>query len=86
MAQKDYATAENDYQQAIAVSPAACRRIGLCSPISTVAASTGPMWTAAIQNCVNAAAKNPHSGVALYDGAGVLIASNRDPVLAAQNA
>jgi hypothetical protein len=37
----------------------------------------------AIQNCVSAAAKDPGSGVALYDGAGVLIASKRNPQLAA---
>ena len=34
---------------------------------------------AAIQNCVSAAAKDKNSGVALYDGAGVLIAAKRNP-------
>lgn len=38
----------------------------------------------AIQNCIAAAARDPHAGVALYDGAGVLMRSNRDPALAAR--
>ena len=38
----------------------------------------------AIQSCVAAAARNKDTGVALYDGAGVLIAAKRNPQLAAQ--
>ena len=38
----------------------------------------------AIQNCVSAAARDKQAGVALYDGAGVLTESNRDPALAAK--
>jgi tetratricopeptide (TPR) repeat protein len=83
MAQKDYTTAENEYRQA-----------------ATVATEPADYWTvladfyrkrqrwsdldAAIQNCVSAAAKDKNSGVGLYDGAGVLIAANRNPALAAQ--
>jgi tetratricopeptide (TPR) repeat protein len=83
MAQKDYTTAENEYRRA-----------------ATVASEPADYWTvlaefyrkrqrwsdldAAIQNCVSAAAKNRKSGVGLYDGAGVLIAANRNPSLAAQ--
>jgi tetratricopeptide (TPR) repeat protein len=83
VAQKDYTTAENDYRQA-----------------ASVASDPADYWTvlanfyrgrqrwsdldAAIQNCVTAAAKNQNSGVGLYDGAGVLIASKRNPSLAAQ--
>jgi tetratricopeptide (TPR) repeat protein len=83
MAQKDYTTTENEYRQA-----------------ATIATEPADYWTvladfyrkrqrwsdldAAIQNCVSAAAKNKDSGVGLYDGAGVLIAANRNPALAAQ--
>jgi len=83
MAQKDYTTAENEYRQA-----------------ATVASEPADYWTvladfyrkrqqwsdldAAIQNCVSDAAKDKDSGVGLYDGAGVLIAANRNPALAAQ--
>ncbi len=83
MAKKDYTTAENQYRQA-----------------ATVATEPADYWTvlanfyrgrqrwsdldAAIQNCISLAAKDPKSGVALYDGAGVLIASKRNPALAAQ--
>ena len=44
-------------------------------------------WTdldAAIQSCVSAAAQDKDPGVGLYDGAGVLIAANRNPQLAAK--
>lgn len=83
MAQKNYTAAEQYYRQA-----------------TTVSAQPAHMWTvlatfyrrrqrwtdldAAIQNCVRAAAKNMNSGVALYDGAGVLIAAKRNPQLAAK--
>jgi len=83
MAKKDYTTAENDYRQAIVVSPAPA---DLWSVLANFYRGR-QRWSdldAAIQNCVAAAAKNPNSGVALYDGAGVLIASNRNPSLAAQ--
>ena len=83
MAQKDYATAANEYRQAatVATEPA---------DYWTVLADfyrKQQRWSdldAAIQNCVSAAAKNRKSGVGLYDGAGVLIAAKRNPSLAAQ--
>ena len=37
----------------------------------------------AINNCVSAAQRDKHPGIGLYDGAGVLIAANRNPQLAA---
>jgi tetratricopeptide (TPR) repeat protein len=83
MAKKDYTTAENDYRQAVIVSPEPTH-------YWTVLASfyrNRQRWSdvdTAIQNCVTAAAKDKNSGVALYDGAGVLIESNRNPSLAAQ--
>ena len=80
---KDYVTAEQQYRQAINVSPQPAHEW-------TVLASfyhDRQRWSdldSAIQNCVNAAAKDKDSGVAPYDGAGVLIASNRNPALAAK--
>jgi tetratricopeptide (TPR) repeat protein len=79
----DYDTAEREYRQAISVS---------AHPASqwTVLASffrRRQRWSdleTAIHNCVSAAAHDKHPGVALYDGAGVLIESNRDPALAAK--
>jgi tetratricopeptide (TPR) repeat protein len=83
LAAKDYATAEQDYKQAIAQSADP-------SDLWTVLASLykkQQQWTAldaAIQSAVAAAAKNKNTGVALYDAAGVLIATKRNPQLAAQ--
>ncbi|MGA9060504.1 MAG: tetratricopeptide repeat protein [Terracidiphilus sp.] len=82
-AHKDYGTAERKFKQAITVSPhPAAQWMNLASFYRR-----RQRWAdmeAAIHNCVNAAAHNPRSGVALYDGAGVLIESNRDPALAAR--
>jgi tetratricopeptide (TPR) repeat protein len=80
---QDYETAERQFRQAISVST---------HPASqwTVLASffrRRQRWSdvdTAIQNCVSAAAHDKHSGVALYDGAGVLIESHRNPALAAK--
>lgn len=82
MAKKDYVTAENDYRQAILVSHAP-------ADLWTVLANFyrgRQRWSdldTAIQNCITAAGKDKNSGVALYDGAGVLISANRDQALAA---
>ena len=38
----------------------------------------------AIRNCAGAAARDPHASVALYDGAGLLIATSRNPAMAAK--
>jgi tetratricopeptide (TPR) repeat protein len=80
---KDYSTAEQELKQAIAT-----------------AAHPAEYWTSlasfyrrrqrwqdldsAIQNCIGAVQKDNHPGVALYDGAGVLVESNRNPALAAK--
>lgn len=82
-ARKDYGTAERQLKQAIAVSqhPAGYwtnlasfyRRRQRWNDIDT-----------AIHNCFGAAMHDKNSGVALYDGAGVLIESNRDPAFAAK--
>jgi predicted Zn-dependent protease len=82
-ARKDYVTAERDFKQAIAASPHPAEQW-------TVLASfyrSRQRWNdvdAAIHSCVAAAAHDKHSGVGLYDGAGVLIAVNREPALAAK--
>ncbi len=80
---KDYGTAEQEFKQAIGAS-----------------AHPADIWTnlasfyrrrqrwqdidVAIKGCVTAAAKDRQAGFALYDGAGVLVESNRDPALAAK--
>ena len=77
----DYAAAEREYRQAIAVSP-----------------HPGPQWIvlagfyrrrqrwtdmeAAIRSCAGEAEHDRRSSVALYDGASMLMETNRDPVLA----
>jgi tetratricopeptide (TPR) repeat protein len=83
MAKKDYVTAENDYRQAVIVSPQPAHQWTVLANFYR----ERKRWTdldTAIQNCVTAAAKDKNSGIALYDGAGVLIAANRDPALAAK--
>lgn len=80
---KDYATAEKELKEAITISE---------HPASqwTVLASfyrrrqRWPEMEWAIHNCINAAARDRAPGVALYDGAGVLIRAKRDPELAAK--
>jgi len=82
-AHKDYSTAEREFRLAIDVSS---------HPASqwTVLASfyrSRRRWTemeAAVHNCANAAARDKHAGVALYDGAGVLIEAGREPDFAAK--
>jgi hypothetical protein len=80
---KDYGTAERELKNAIAS-----------------AAHPALYWTTlagfyrhrerwqemdwAIHSCVTAAERDKHAGVALYDGAGLLTESNRDPALAAK--
>jgi tetratricopeptide (TPR) repeat protein len=82
-AQKNYTAAEQYYRQATTASSEQAH-------MWTVLASfyrRRQRWSdldAAILNCVSAAAKNKNSGVALYDGAGVLIAARRSPQLAAK--
>jgi tetratricopeptide (TPR) repeat protein len=80
---KDYSTAEREFKQAIsaAAHPA--------DHWSTLASyyRRRQQWTeldAAIRSCVSAAERDKSSGVAFYDGAGVLIESNRNPELAAK--
>jgi len=83
VAQKNYTAAEEYYRQAATGNNASVDEW-------TVLANFyrgRKQWTnldSAIQSCVAAAARNKDTGVALYDGAGVLIAAKRNPQLAAQ--
>jgi tetratricopeptide (TPR) repeat protein len=83
MTQKDYATAENEYRQAVAVAKEPADYWSVLADFYR----GRQQWTAldsAIQGCIAAAAKDKKSSFALYDGAGVLIAAKRNPSLAAQ--
>lgn len=80
---KDYGTAERELKQAIAASQHPAREwTMLASFYRRRARWTELDW--AIHNCVNLAERDKHAGVALYDGAGVLMESHRDPALAAK--
>ncbi|HTW60625.1 MAG TPA: hypothetical protein VMD55_02385 [Terracidiphilus sp.] len=80
---KDYASAEREFKLAVAASAHPALQW-------TVLASfyfhrqEWPQMESAIHSCVAAAARDPAAGVALYDGAGVLIKARRDPQLAAK--
>jgi tetratricopeptide (TPR) repeat protein len=80
-ARKDYGTAERELKQAIA---AAAHPADYWTTLASFyqRRERWPEMESAIHSCVSAA-RDKHSGVALYDGAGVLSESNRDPALAA---
>lgn len=83
VSRKDYGTAERDYKQAIAVSPYPADQ---WTRLAHFYAHMG-RWNdfdAAIHGCVASAGRDRDSGVGLYDGAGLLIETNRDPGLAAK--
>jgi tetratricopeptide (TPR) repeat protein len=79
---KDYTTAEQQYRQAVNANPHPADQWTVLAAFYL----GQKRWTdldTAIQNCVSAATKDKTAGVALYDGAGVLISANRNPQLAA---
>ncbi len=79
----DSGAAEQELKKAVAASPHPSREWATLARFYQLRRR----WTemdGAIQNCIDAAERDPHAGVALYDGAGVLIQSNRDPALAAR--
>jgi tetratricopeptide (TPR) repeat protein len=83
VARKDYVSAERDFKQAIAVSPHPAEQWTILANFYR----NQKRWNdfdAAIQSSVTAAARDKHSGVGLYDGAGILIETNRNPALAAK--
>jgi tetratricopeptide (TPR) repeat protein len=81
--QKDYGTAEREFKQAIAVSThPASQWIALASFYRR-----RQRWTemeTAVHSGVTAAAHDQHAGIALYDGASILMETNRDPALASK--
>ena len=82
-ARKDYATTEQDYKQAIALSPHPSRAWATLASFYRHR-KQWPQMESAVRNCAAAAARDPHSGVALFNGASVLIQANQDPQLAAK--
>lgn len=83
VARKDYVSAERDYRQAIALSPHAAESWAILANFYRHQQRWNDL-DAAIEGCLNAAARDRHSGLGLYDGAGILIETNRDPTLAAK--
>ena len=83
VARKDDLSAERDFKQAIAVSPHPAEQWTLLANFYRNRRRWNEM-DAAIHSCVSAAERDKHSGVGLYDGAGILIETKRDPALAAK--
>lgn len=81
-ARKDYATAEQDFKQAIAVSPHPAEQWSILAGFYRDRRRWSDM-DAAIRGCAAAAERDKHPGVGLYDGAGMLIETHRNPGLAA---
>jgi tetratricopeptide (TPR) repeat protein len=82
VSRKDYPSAERDFKQSIAVSPHPAEQWTILANFYR----NRQRWDdfdGAIHSCVSAAARDKHSGVGLYDGAGILIETKRDPALAA---
>jgi tetratricopeptide (TPR) repeat protein len=80
---KDYDTAEREFKQAIAASPHPALQWTVLAAFYQ-RRQEWPQLDSAIHNCLAAVARDPGAGIALYDGAGVLIRSKRDPQLAAK--
>jgi tetratricopeptide (TPR) repeat protein len=82
-ARKDFSEAEQDYKQAIALSPHPSRGWATLASFYRHRKQWAQMqW--AVRNCADAAARDPHAGVALFNGASVLIQANQAPELAAK--
>jgi len=80
---KDYATAEREFREAITVSEHPAFQ---WMTLANFYRRRG-RWTdldAAMQSGVKAAQRDRHAGVALYDGASLLITAKRNPELAAR--
>jgi tetratricopeptide (TPR) repeat protein len=82
LAAKDYTTAENQYKLAATTSPHPADKWTVLANFYLGRQRWSDLDTA-INNCVSDAARDKHPGIGLYDGAGVLIAANRNPQLAA---
>lgn len=82
-AHKDYGTAEREFRLAVASSKHPAEPWTVLANFYRSREQWNDMQ-AAIRGCISAAAADKHSGVALYDGAGVLLAARREPALAAK--
>jgi tetratricopeptide (TPR) repeat protein len=82
-ARKDYTTADSEFKEAVAVSTHPAFQWSSLASFCRHRQRWEEMdW--AIRNCASAAAKDRHAGVALYNGATVLIQANRNPEMAAK--
>jgi len=80
---KDFAGAERAYKMGVQVSPHPAYEWATLARFYQQRSRWQEM-DAAIASCEAAVDKDPHAGVALYDAAGALIASRREPALAAR--
>jgi predicted Zn-dependent protease len=83
VSRRDYGTAERSYKQSIAVSPHPAEQWTRLANFY----ARRDRWNdfdAAIRSCFASAGRDKDSGIGLYDGAGVLIETGRDPALAAK--
>ena len=80
--QKDYATAEQQFHQAIATAAHPAQAWTILAGFYGHRQRFPDMETA-MHTALNTALHDHHAGVALYDGAGLLTESKRDPQLAA---
>jgi len=78
---KDFKTAEREFQQAIAASPHPAFQWMRLASFYRKAKRFDDMESA-VQNGFQAAQRDQHAGVALFNGASVLIEANRNPALA----
>lgn len=77
----DYGTAERQYRQAVQVSPHPGTQWIVLAGFYRHRQRWADM-EAAIRSCAGTAERDRLSGAALYDGASILMETNRDPVLA----
>lgn len=82
-ARKDFGAAEQNFKQAITLSPHPSRAWATLASFYRRRKDWAQMESA-VRSCAAAAARDPHSGVALFNGASVLIEANQDPELAAK--
>jgi tetratricopeptide (TPR) repeat protein len=81
--QKDFFTAEREFKQAVASSPHPALESTSLAGFYRRQKRFDEMESA-IHSAQSSAARDPHAAVALFDGAGSLIESHRNPVLAAK--
>lgn len=82
-ARKDYVGTERYFKQAIAVSSHPARQWATLASFYRHQKQWEQM-VSAVRSCAAAAARDPHPGVALFNGASVLVQANREPGLAAK--